>query len=398
MATDHNQRLGRVLELPGGWRPFFWQAGPAGVFVFSHQDADGPTRLDLLEGYTLHAGRRRSLAEDLPPAQRWLSPPLTSEWGVFLAGSDALHVLRAHGGPHPFERVVWCPPAGQSIRAAGAMHDGGVLVLATAPGGEASLTAVNGQDGAGTGLWTGTMDLAAEQGVWLGSLEDGSLWLVAGGTRWLIDPSTGRSETVALGLMRPTPAFWHRRLAEDLFEPEPIRAEGRRDGSAAVAVPGQDRGIVVVRLAGSTNAKPIARLASHGWVAADWGGASLLVGQEGAIACYGQAGMLWSLEVESASQARPVVAPDWLCVASVRNGPAADASGMATQIVFYLRSESDDTAPRQHVSAQIPGQPVRGLPPLLVGDTLVLATRVPGDRDLRLLVMSIANVSGRTGA
>lgn len=397
LATDRKQSLDRMLELPAGCRPFLWMAGPAGVLVFGHRDAAGPTRLDLLDGHALHALRRRTLAEDLPSAQIWLSPPLVTEWGVFLAGPDSLHLLRAHGGHSPFERLVWRPPAGQTIRAVGAMHDGGALVLATGADGRAGLFAVNGQDEPGTRLWAGDMECPADHGVWLGSLADGTLWLIVGATKWLIAPREERPRRSPLGHMRPVPASWHRRLTEDLFDPEIIRTDGQGGGGDAVVVPGQDRGVLVIRLEGA-NARLAARLTPHGWVAPDWAGNGLLVGQERAVACYGPGGMLWSLDVDFAVQARPVVAPDWLCVAGARNDTAAVASGMATQIVFYRRSEGDDTAPRQYVSAQIPGLPVRGLPPLLVGGTLVLASRIPGERDLRLLVVSVASLSGQTGA
>lgn len=398
LAADRNQGLCRVLGLPDGHRPFYWQTGPAGVFVFSHRDPTAPTRLDLLEGHALHAGRRQTLCEDLPPAQRWLSPPLISDGGVFIAAPDSLHTLRAHGGTRPFERVAWNPPTGQTIRAAGPGTDGDALVLTAAADGSVAITAVNGQDDAGVRRWSGRLDLAADQGAWIGAQEGGPLWVIAGGTRWLIAAADGTADGLASGHLRPVPAFWQQRLAEGLFEPVTMRTDGGRGQGGALAVPGQDRGIVLVRTVGSAAIRPIGRLFPNGWVHPDREGGLLLAGQEGVIACHGPAGVLWSLEVEAATQARAITAPEWLCVTNVRRGLAADVSGMATQIIFHLRSKSEDTAPRQHVSAQFPGQPVLGLPPLLVGDTLVLATRVPGEQDFRFLAVSIATDTGRTGA
>lgn len=386
--------LSSLLNLPNGWSPFLWCGGTAGVFTFSMRES-GPVRLDLIEASSLFVGRSRTLATDLPDAGGWVSKPLLTEDGLFIVTRSGVEVFRAHGGRQPFERVsLQVPVQGGRIHGAGVDGKGGILLVVSGPRGEVTAFAGNGQGESWRPVSEIPMRLEEDDGAWIGGFpEDGALWVLADKSLVFARRSAGiEISSHSLPPLGGVSLPWRTRLANGLFDPLAI-VSNRTEAALIVPSEGRDVGeggvARYVRIGDTVQSRALARLSRSGWITAGMESGSIFVGTGDRIQEFAAGQPRGNPAVlEGATDIPPLIAQGWLVAIRPLQNASAMAADHGAELRFFERPAHGNGGIEPSVSVRMKGVPSRGLPPLLIAGTMVVATKA--GRDHRFQVIRVA--------
>jgi hypothetical protein len=381
-AAARNVSLHAALGLESDWQPLYWTATLAGVWIFSARNG-GPVRLDLIEGSHLHSARGRPLCVDLPSVDTWIAPPLVTEDGAFAITETGVDAVRSHGGEEPFERLRTRPlQLGEAICGAGIDVDGSILLaLQTADGGIRILSGNGQADDWRPAIVIPGVRVEQSEGVWLGGTSV-AYWLAAGGQLWIV----GRTDTVVPIQSAPVPKSvarsWGRRIALGQKEALPL-GDGR--GGIVFFDAGADTRLIHAELDGASP-REIRRL-SDGWAVADEDGA-VLIGQGRTIQVYANGRQRGgTAETGGPTNVAPIVTRRWLAALRPLSAVRDVVADQGAELMVFVRD--DGGTPKIGAAITLQGTPVRGLPPLLVGDSIVIATRCGSRAEHRLTIATI---------
>jgi hypothetical protein len=233
-------------------------------------------------------------------------------------------------------------------------------------------------------------------GVWIGALSEMALWLVADRMLRVIDRGTG-AVTAAHSLPSPVDvaASWQKRLEQGLFDAFSVSAALRE---TAVILPGSGVNggslqYVCPSISG-LQSKELCRFDHHGWITLAGEAGTLAVGLGGKVLFFADGQTVGTpIDLAGLADIPPVAAPGWLCIMSTDQSAGALVANQSTQIVFFDRPGPGGAPYTRSLHWPLPGTPARGLPPLLIGDTLVLATRIAAEHDHRFQVVTIAELT-----
>lgn len=392
-AVESPVTLHAAFGLPAEAQPVVWDADRSGAFLFSARDPLSPARVDLLDHRQQRNARGTALCDALPPSEEWLARPLVSPHGIFLATTEVLHALAAHGYDAPFHPIQWRPGGGRSIVAVGGGAAGEVHLLLREAHGRLSVATGNGQSGDWRHRFTIDLDAPVDRGGFLGVLpagttasgDEGGFWVLSGETLLVVDEQGSPILRCPLPMLpQSLLPRWRQRLGKGQFDPLLLSGAG---GAPTLAFPhaagATGIGVGIVQFEDPPRITRPTPYEPTGWVDRDWDGYGLLTGKDGAIERFNGSQRAWHLATESRVNVPALSAEKWLiALADRQDGPPVPGKPRA-EVLVTQRGTEFDVAPRVSYRVFIDGTPVPGLRPLLLGDTLLMATRI-GARDYGL--------------